>query len=139
MGSGKTTVAKIVGARAGLEVCDLDAVVEQRSGKPVSALFAERGEAAFRQLERETLRELVAQKPRAVFALGGGTVVDCELRRELLAAGVLITLQADVAELARRVGTGAGRPLLAGQDVAGRLHDLLAARADAYAECHAAI
>ncbi len=139
MGSGKSTVAKAVGARAGLAVVDLDQAVEQRAGMAISALFAARGEAAFRELERDALRELIARHERAVFALGGGTVVDGALRRELLGAGVLVTLSAALTDLAARVGGGEGRPLLAGSDVHARLTALLHARADAYAECHGAI
>jgi shikimate kinase/3-dehydroquinate synthase len=138
MGSGKSTAARVVAARAGLEAWDLDRVVEQRTGKKVSALFAEQGEQAFRRLERDALHDLLAKHGDGVFALGGGTVTDRELRRELLRHGVLITLRADVAELARRVGggDGDGRPLLAGQNVGDKLRALLAERAEAYAECH---
>jgi shikimate kinase/3-dehydroquinate synthase len=137
MGSGKSTLATAVAARAGVAAIDLDQAIERRAGMSVSALFAAQGEAAFRALEQATLRELVADNPRAVFALGGGTVTSRELRHELLQRGTLITLRAEVAELARRVGDGAGRPLLAGSDDVARLEALLAARADAYAECHA--
>src|SRR5262249_46888144 len=77
-----------------------------------------------------------ASQKRGVFALGGGTVSDQALRRELLREGVLIGLRAEVEELARRVDQGQGRPLLRGQNVADRLRDLIAARAAAYAECH---
>jgi shikimate kinase/3-dehydroquinate synthase len=145
MGSGKSTAARAVGTRAGLPVVDLDQAVEQRAGATIAELFAARGEAAFRALERETMRALIADNARGVFALGGGTVIDRALRRELLGAGVLVTLQAPAAELAARVGAGQGRPLLAGEQAlagegpAARLAALLLARADAYAECHGAI
>jgi shikimate kinase/3-dehydroquinate synthase len=139
MGSGKSSVARVVARRSGLPLFDLDQAIEQHAGVTVATLFAERGEPAFRELERDTLRELLGANPRGVFALGGGTVTDRTLRRELLGAGTLITLRAPVAELARRVGGGEGRPLLAGQDVAARLVALLEARAEAYAECQAVI
>jgi shikimate kinase / 3-dehydroquinate synthase len=139
MGSGKSTLAKHVAKRFGLPHWDLDSVIEQRSGATVAGLFAARGEAEFRALEGAIVRELVAENARGVFALGGGTVLDPVLRRELLRRGVLVTLRADVAELARRVGSGAGRPLLAGQDVTARLRELTAARAAVYAECHATL
>jgi shikimate kinase / 3-dehydroquinate synthase len=137
MGSGKSMLAQALAARAGVPAFDLDALITQQTGSDVPALFAARGEAAFRALERDTLHALLAQHPRGVFALGGGTVTNLALRRELLREGTLITLRAPIAELARRVGSGAGRPLLAGQDVAARLRELVDQRADAYAECHA--
>ena len=139
MGSGKSTVAKAVASKLGSEAVDLDALIEQATGTAVAAIFAERGEAAFRELERTTVRASLARHQDAVFALGGGTVTDQALRRELLASGTVVTLSAPVAELARRVGEGAGRPLLAGQDVKARLTALLQLRAEAYAECHATL
>jgi shikimate kinase/3-dehydroquinate synthase len=139
MGSGKSTVARAVGATAGLPVWDLDEVVAREAGRSVAALFAERGEPAFRDLERRTLRALVERHDRGVFALGGGTVTDRGLRHDLLRAGTVVTLRAGIDELTRRVGAGEGRPLLADQDVGARLAQLLEARADAYAECHAQI
>ncbi|HJL47495.1 MAG TPA: 3-dehydroquinate synthase, partial [Polyangiaceae bacterium LLY-WYZ-15_(1-7)] len=77
-------------------------------------------------------------EPPAVVALGGGTVTDRATRRALLRGGVLITLQAAPEELARRVGSGEGRPLLAGDPVAA-LRRVLAERAPAYAECHGVV
>jgi 3-dehydroquinate synthase len=137
MGSGKSTVARRLGERAGVAVVDLDRVIEERTGRTVIQLFAERGEGAFRDLERNVLRELMSVHPSGVFALGGGAVTDLRSRRELLRAGTVITLTAAPAELARRVGEGSARPLLAGQDVLARIEELLELRADAYAECHA--
>jgi len=139
MGSGKSSVARAMASGAFGPSFDLDELIEAREGKSVSALFAERGEPAFRALERVVLGELLARQDHGVFALGGGTVSDSALRRELLERGMLITLRAGGAELARRVGNGQGRPLLAGQDVASRITQLLQARADAYAECHAQV
>jgi shikimate kinase / 3-dehydroquinate synthase len=139
MGAGKTTVAAAVAGRLGVVAVDLDQRVEARAGSTVERIFAERGEAAFRALEREEVRALLATSERCVVALGGGTVTDRETRRLLLSAGTLVTLTAPVAELTRRVGDGSGRPLLADGDVERRLADIVASRAEAYAECHAVI
>jgi shikimate kinase/3-dehydroquinate synthase len=139
MGSGKSSVAQEIAARTGQAAIDLDAEIERATGASVAEIFRSRGEAAFRGLERERLRELLRERPDGVFALGGGTVLDAELRRDLLRAGVLVTLCADVDELSRRVGQGQGRPLLSGLDVAERLRTLIEARAPMYAEAHAQV
>ena len=136
MGAGKSTVAKAVAARAALPLFDLDEVIAERAGCSVAEFFTLRGQEAFRELERSTLDGLLNDHEQGVFALGGGAVVARDLRRRLLAAGTLVTLEASTDELARRVGHGGGRPLLAGSDVRARLSGLAADRAEAYAECH---
>jgi len=70
-GSGKSSVGRLVAARAGCPLHDLDAMVEADCGMEISRLFATRGEAAFRALEAELLA--AALRPGAVAALGGGT------------------------------------------------------------------
>ena len=71
MGAGKTTVGALLAARLGYTFVDTDSVVEQRAGAPVAALFRERGEAAFREMEAAALAEL-AGRTRVVIASGGG-------------------------------------------------------------------
>lgn len=135
MGVGKSTVVHAVAARLGLEAVDLDARVEARAGMAISEIFARSGEAAFRALERECARALL-DEDQIVVALGGGTVADESTRRAMLGAGLLVTLDAPVDVLIKRVGArGAGRPMLTG-DVASRLRALLAERRGVYAEAH---
>ncbi len=139
MGSGKSTVARALGELSGFAVLDLDERIAGRVGRSVQEIFAERGEAAFRQLEREALSTLIETYESAVIALGGGAVTQLELRRSALAHGLCVTLTAPTAVLAKRVGSGRGRPLLDGQDVVAKLEALRQARAAAYAECHVQI
>jgi len=136
MGAGKSSVAGAVARQLGTRALDLDEEVERLAGRSIPDIFAERGEGAFRKLEKEALRGLPSDV--GVVSLGGGTVVDDETRQQLLREGILITLTADPAVLAKRVGTGRGRPLL-GDDPKGNLGRILKARADAYAEAHAVI
>ena len=77
-------------------------------------IFRDRGERAFRAIERDVAREITRSRAKAVCALGGGTVVDDETRAELQASGFVVTLRAPVEELLRRIGDDAERPLLDG-------------------------
>lgn len=138
MGSGKSQVATALAELWSTQPVDLDKRVEQRAGASVAEIFERRGEAAFRALERELLDQVLAEGAKIV-ALGGGTVTHTETRRRLLHAGTLVTLRASLATLSARVGSGRGRPLLAGEDVRTRLARILEERAGAYAECHAEI
>ena len=139
MGAGKSTVAKALATRASLPLFDVDQRISEQAGCSVAELFAARGESAFRDLERTTVQGLLAEHPRGVFALGGGAVVAPDVRKLLLGEGTLITLDASLDELVRRVGHGADRPLLARVDVRTRLEELRRERAAAYAECHARV
>lgn len=137
MGSGKSTLCGAVAAQLGECALDLDAMIERRAGCTVAQIFEQQGEAVFRELERDVIRELLDTDGNEVIALGGGTVTQAGLRRQLLSEGLLITLMASPQTLARRVGTGFGRPLLASDASEERMRELLAKRGQAYAECHA--
>jgi shikimate kinase / 3-dehydroquinate synthase len=141
MATGKSTVGRLVAERAGTAFVDLDQNVEERTGKTVAELFGERGEPAFRALEREALEELVrAPGSKApVVALGGGALLERELRLSVLDRAVIVTLDAKPDELLRRSAAGPERPLLAVPDPAARIRELQQARQLAYAEAHARI
>lgn len=135
MGAGKSSVGALVAEALKCPFLDLDREIERTAGHPISALFASRGEAAFREMEAQLVRMLSAGEP-SVIALGGGTVERAPLRRFLLEHGVVITLQASPEELVKRV-TRDGlhvRPLL-GTTPRDVIEGLLSRRQDAYAEC----
>ena len=140
MGSGKSTVGPALAERLGARFVDLDEQVSRHAGRPVSRLWAERGECAFRALEAETLEALLDEPDEGtlVLALGGGTVVSTRLRRRLLREGRVLTLHAPTTVLAERLGAEArrARPLLAEGDPRDTLQALWVERRDAYAECH---
>ncbi len=138
MGSGKSQVALALAELWRCPAIDLDQRIEQRAGLSIPQIFERRGESGFRELERSVLAEVLADPSHKIVALGGGTVVDQESRRRLLREGTLITLRASLDTLCARVGSGKGRPLLAGgSEVRQRLASVLGQRATAYAECHA--
>lgn len=109
MGSGKTTVGRILATRLGWDFVDTDRLVEAKAGIPIPAIFAERGEAGFRELEAATIQE-VARGDRQVIATGGGAILDPANRLALRMAGVVVHLKASPEMLWRRV-SGSDRPL----------------------------
>lgn len=143
MGTGKSTVGRIVAQRAGVAFVDLDEVIEAQAGKSIEALFREAGEPAFRALEADALQRAMEQQDSAtqarVVALGGGALLDMTRRREALQHAFVVTLTGASKTLLRRTA-GSARPLLAGApDPVARIGELLATRAEAYAEAHAQI
>lgn len=115
MGAGKTSVGRTVARLLSAKFIDVDAVVESRTGRSVREIFAAEGEAAFRRLERETLRELLASASEPyVLSVGGGAPVQAEIAAALAEAPTVF-LEAPADELYRRCidSLDAGlRPLL---------------------------
>ena len=112
MGAGKTTVGRVLSKRLGWPYFDSDDMVEAHTGQSVPEIFEERGEAAFRAEEARALAEAVTSDGPAVVSVAGGAVLDPDNRRRLADGGTVVWLRAEVETLAKRVGTGKGRPLL---------------------------
>jgi shikimate kinase len=134
-GTGKTTTARLLAARLGLPWCDADALLEQRAGQTIRAIFATEGESAFRDREALVLEEL-ARGPRHVIATGGGVVLR-PANRARLRQGRVVWLQAPAALLWQRLqadtATAERRPNLAGGGLA-EIEAVLAKRTPLYAE-----
>ena len=112
MGAGKTTVAALLAQAYGVEARDTDADVVAHEGRSISDIFVESGEAHFRALERDAVAAALATHT-GVLSLGGGAVLD-EATRELLAGHRVVFLRVGLTDAVKRVGLGAGRPLLFG-------------------------
>jgi shikimate kinase len=132
MGSGKSTIAALLGARLGRPVVDIDTVIEARLGCSIPQLWGERGERAFRDLESAAVDRVAAGVP-AVIATGGGVVLDPASVERMRTTGSIVWLTASPPVLRSRVGSGSGRPLLETDDPGLRLEAILASRRDLYA------
>lgn len=131
MGTGKSAVGKELARLLRRPFVDLDLSIESAAGSSVASLFARRGEAAFRKLERQALLR-AAKRQGVVVALGGGTLLDPR-HRAVVAKGLLVNLSCSRAELVRRLRPErASRPLLAGGSLSARIGKLMTERRDAY-------
>jgi shikimate kinase len=134
MGTGKSTIGRICAARLGFAFRDSDRVIEQRTGCSIPELFAAKGEAAFRQLEREVIAEL-ATMPDLVIATGGGAPLEPENAARLRDGGTVVLLTATPDVILKRVGNARSRPILAAApDPRRRILELLEERAARYAQ-----
>ncbi len=130
MGTGKSTVGRIVAGRLGLTFVDTDAEIERRAERPIAAIFAQDGQAAFRRMEAEVCREVAAGRDQ-VIAVGGGALLDHGTRRAFARTSLIVCLTCALDEVLRRVGDDPARPLFSADRE--RLAALYAARAAHYA------
>ncbi|MEU0551773.1 shikimate kinase [Micromonospora sp. NPDC005979] len=110
-GCGKTTVGQALAASLGVEFRDTDADIEQMAGKSIPEIFIDEGEEHFRALERAAVAAALASGT-GVLALGGGAVL-AEENRAALVGHRVVHLSVELPDAVKRVGLGAGRPLLA--------------------------
>jgi shikimate kinase len=129
MGAGKTTVGSLLAQAWRLPLRDTDADVEAATGRSISELFVDEGEAWFRAREHEAVLAALAEH-RGVLALGGGAVLDPRTR-DALAGHTVAFLEVGLTDATRRVGLGAGRPLLLG-NVRSQIKRLLDERLPVY-------
>lgn len=130
MGTGKTTIGRLVAGRLGWRFVDTDDVITARAGRTIAEIFEQDGEATFRQLEAAVCRDMAALSHQ-VIAAGGGALLDPRVYAAFTACGLVICLTCDLDEIIRRVGDDPARPLFAPDR--DRLAHLLAERADHYA------
>ena len=118
MGAGKSTVARAMGRATGWRVEDIDERIEARERRSIASIFAQHGEAYFRQLERQALGELLPER-HVVVATGGGTFAEADNRASMLADGAVVWLDLPLASrhrarAGRRAATARSRPCAAG-------------------------
>lgn len=112
MGSGKSTVGPILANTLGYGFVDLDRTIEEAEGMTIGEIFAQQGEAYFRNRERETLEHLPCERTLVV-ALGGGALVNPASRELIMSTGIMVYLRLPAESLWKRLRRREGRPLLA--------------------------
>lgn len=133
MGSGKTTVGKLLANLVGKTFIDVDHEIQKRTGVGIPVIFEIEGEAGFRKRESEILRDIVKQQ-NIVLATGGGAILHPDNRALLRQYGTVIYLCAPVTELRRRTYLDKNRPLLQTGNVHARLLELFTQRDPLYRE-----
>lgn len=131
MGTGKTVIAKKLARQLKMRYLEVDSIIEQRQGMNINDIFRTRGEAYFRDVETEVVKEL-AEQEGLVVSTGGGVVLREENIQALGQSGVLICLTASPDEIYRRVNRETHRPLLSVADPMTEIKRLLKKREPFY-------
>ncbi len=133
MGTGKTTVGKILAQRLEYQFFDIDASIEDQERRTIAAIFQQQGEVYFRLLEKKLLFSMDG-KTRVVVSCGGGIILDRENRNFINTRGISVCLSATVETICNRLKNSVDRPLLAVENPQEKIHQLLAERHEFYSQ-----
>jgi len=134
MGSGKSTIGRLLSHELNQQFIDSDRVIEERAGADIPWIFDVEGEAGFREREVVVIDQLT-QLERIVLATGGGAVLRPENRRHLQSRGYVVYLQTSIDHQLERTARDRNRPLLQSENPRAVLEKLLAERDPLYREC----
>ncbi|MBI1967327.1 MAG: shikimate kinase [Gemmatimonadetes bacterium] len=137
-GSGKTTVGKLAAELLQAAFVDIDALITRKQGKPITMIFAELGEAAFRDMERTEMAAALAGVP-AVIAPGGGWAAQPGALEDARPRGFVVYLKTRADTAAARAATPGNRPTLMGEDPVARMGQLLREREPFYLKADAQV
>ena len=133
MGAGKSSVGRRLASALNLPFRDADEEIEKAAGRSISDIFAEYGEADFRDGERRVIARLLDDPPH-VLATGGGAFMNLDTRALIKSKATSVWLKVDLETLSRRVGRKDTRPLLKDKNAREVLGELAAVRYPVYAE-----
>lgn len=131
MGVGKTSTARNLSRQLGVREYDTDRLIVQQQEREISAIFAQQGEEAFRQMETDLLDELKSYSP-SIIACGGGMVLREENVRKMKEQGKILLLLAAPETIYEHVKDSTNRPLLAGRMNVGAIAELMGEREPRY-------
>ncbi len=129
-GSGKSTIGRRLAKTLGLKMFDTDAAIEKRTGRSIAEIFTAEGEAGFRRIEEEVVRDAL-QTHDGILSLGGGAVTTPGVR-DALAGHTVVYLEISEEEGVRRTSGSTVRPLLAGPDREQKYREIMTARVPLY-------
>lgn len=132
MGCGKTAVGRRLAPQLGLPFIDADEEIEKAAGKTIEEIFADHGEAYFRDRERRVMARLLAAGPQ-VLATGGGAFMSDETRENVRRAAISVWLKAELGLLVKRVSKRDHRPMLKGRNAETVMKELMETRYPVYA------
>jgi shikimate kinase len=133
MGTGKSTVGKLLAQKTGYFFSDLDAIIVSTAGMSINEIFAKHGEAFFRELEANAVKQ-VSDAEKQVVATGGGAVIREDNRKLLRKSGIIVNLQASLEVICSRLNNDSERPLLKDLNSTEQLTKLLEQREQYYAD-----
>jgi shikimate kinase len=137
-GSGKSTVGKLVAESLGAPLVDIDVIVTRKEGRPIAMIFAERGEAPFRTLERAEMETALAGPP-SIIAPGGGWAAQEGALDSVQQRGLVVYLKSRPETAATRAAPQGNRPTLMGEDPALQMRQLLREREPFYLKADATV
>ncbi len=137
-GAGKSTVGRLVAERLQTTFVDIDSVLIRKEGKPITMIFAEKGEQAFREMERKEVTHALEQEP-AVIVPGGGWAAQPGALDGARAHGYVIYLKARAELAASRAAPSGTRPVLMGDDPVVEMRELFTAREPFYKSANATV
>jgi shikimate kinase len=131
MGTGKTVTGRVLAERTGMELVDMDSLIETSQAKTIPEIFAQEGELAFRMMERELVQKL-SQRSGLIISTGGGIVLNPDNIADFEKTGLVVCLTASPETIFQRLEKDTTRPLLSG-DKKAQINALLEKRQPLYA------
>ena len=131
MGSGKSTVGKILAEKLEMKFLDTDLEIEKEQGRSVQDIFSEKGEEYFRKLENEISKKLSTEN-NTIISTGGGIILNKENIEYLKKDGVVFFLDVAKKTLYKRLISSKGRPLLEGDELWNKINNVLGERLERY-------
>ena len=136
MGSGKTTLGKILSAKTGISSIDIDELIEHNEKSTISNIFKNKGEQYFRTIEAQTINELINSSTEQILSLGGGAFENPQTRELLLNNSVVIYLETTPVEILKRIKKTNNRPLLNNNMTIEKITEIIQKRKDNYNLAH---
>ena len=134
MGSGKSSVGRILAESLGCPFIDLDTAIITEKGRSINEIFSSEGEYSFRSLERTMLERVLAADGAKVVATGGGAVINAHNRLLMRQHGLVVNLKAMPEQILQRLQGCDDRPILSGERSDERVLTLINDREQFYAD-----